>query len=303
MTRRHKGFVYGGFIVLECALWGLGNPILKMGAQSIGPFWLVALRFLLAFCVFAALRGRHVLRSLKGIRPLPCLLVCVWTALAFTLGSFALMLTEATTAGFLMGIAVLFTPFLEPLLLRTRFRFGILPLVALVTLGMYLLCGGAGAFTFGAGEWLAVLSSLSFAVMLVLSEKYVAGMDAVALSTMQCAVAGILGLALAFCLEGRLALSGLTLRDVGAVLYLALFSTCAAYLLQNKAIRHIPATFASLAFCTEPIFTALFSYLLLGERLAEQGLVGAGIILAGVMAASARKTNEGAQANGPTRAD
>lgn len=280
--------LYGSFILLECVLWGLGNPIIKIAGQSMPAFTSIALRFILAFLVFAIFFGRRVLANLRSVKWGPMLAVCVFTALAFTLGSFALMLTDAVIAGFLMGIAVLFTPFLEPLILGTRFRWKVLPLVALVCVGMYLLCGG-GAFHFGLGEGLAILCSLAFAIMLTLSEKYIGDMDTITLSTMQCGVAAVLALGCALIVEGPYDLRLLDTRGLWATVYLALGSTCAAYILQNKAMRHISATFASLAFCTEPIFTVLFSYLLLGERLSGTGFVGAAIILAGVMSASVMK--------------
>lgn len=284
---KHKT-LYGGFILLECVLWGLGNPVIKIAGQNLPAFTAIALRFALALLVFIVFFGKRVLRNLAGIRWLPTLSVCLFTALAFTLGSFALLLTDAVIAGFLMGIAVLFTPFLEPLLLRTRFQWKILPLIALVCAGMYLLCGG-GSFTFGLGEMLAVLCSLSFAVMLTLSEKYIGGMDTITLSTLQCLVAAALAGLCALLFGERLDIASITWTSAGAVIYLALGSTCIAYILQNKAMQHIPATFASLAFCTEPVFTALFSYILLGEVLPPIGFVGAGIILAGVMIASVIK--------------
>lgn len=280
--------LYSSFIIIECVLWGLGNPVIKIAGENLPAFTSVAMRFLLALAAFLLLFGRRVIRNLRSIRWGPTLAVCACTALAFTLGSFALMLTEAVIAGFLMGLAVLFTPFLEPLLLGKRFNWKILPLIAVVCVGMYLLCGG-GSFTFGLGEGLAVLCSLAFAVMLTLSEKYMGDMDTITLSTMQCAVAAEFALLCALIFEGVYDLRQMTWTGAGAVVYLALGSTCAAYVLQNKAMRHIPATFASLAFCTEPVFTAVFSYLLLGETLGTMGLVGAGIILAGVMAASVLK--------------
>lgn len=285
---QRRKILYGSFILLECVLWGLGNPVIKIAGTAIPPFASIALRFSLAFVLYMALFGRRVLQNLRTIRWLPTLAVCFFTALAFTLGTFALLLTDAVIAGFLMGIAVLFTPFLSPLVLKTRFNWKVLPLIALVCVGMYLLCGG-GAFTFGAGELLAILCSLSFAVMLILSEKYIGGMDTITLSTMQCAVAAVLGIACALVFERPYDFRQLTWTGAGAIAYLAVGSTFFAYILQNKAIQNISATFASLAFCTEPIFTALFSYLLLGEVLSPIGFVGAGVILLGVMAASVMK--------------
>lgn len=283
-----KRLFYGSFILLECVVWGLGNPVIKIAMQTLPPFTSIALRFSLALLIFLVFFGRHVRRNLQREKLLPLLVVSLFTALAFILGSFALMLTDAIIAGFLMGIAVIFTPFLEPLLLHTRFRWKILPLVAVVCLGMYLLCGG-GSLSFGWGECMAILCSLSFAIMLTLSEKYVGDIDTITLSTMQCLVAAVLGIALALIFEGVWDVRTLTPGGAGAIAYLAIASTCIAYILQNKAMRHISATFASIAFCTEPVFTALFAYILLGERLTVTGMVGAGILFVGILAASVLK--------------
>lgn len=287
MMRRRA--LYGGMIVIECVLWGLGNPLIKIAGQALTPFAAIFFRFFLALLLFLLGFGRRFFAGLRRARLLPVLLVSTCTAVAFSLGSLALMFTDAVIAGFLMGIAVLFTPFLEPILLGTRFRFRVLPLVAFVCAGMYLLCAAGGAFVFGVGELLAVLCSLFFALMLTLSQKYIAALDSIVLSTMQCVVGAVLGFFCMLLFEGMYDLRQLSWQGVGAVGYIALGSTFLAYLLQNRAMRHIPATFASVVFCTEPVFTVIFSYLLLGERLHGLGYIGAGVILAGVIAASLMK--------------
>ncbi len=273
-------------ILLVCVFWGLGNPVIKIGSETVPPFTLIAFRFIIAFAVFMLFAGRRIIQQLRVIPLVPCLSVCLFMALAFIFGSFALTFSKATTIGFLMGLAVIFTPLLETLLLKTRFNARILPLIALVCVGMYLLCGGDGAFVFGLGEVLAVLCSICYAMMLTLSEKHMAGMDPITVSAMQCAVAGVLGAVCALIFDGMYDFSRMTWTGAGAVLYIALGSTSLACLLQNKAMRHIPATFASIAFCTEPVFTVLFSYLLLGETMTAQGFIGAGIILGGIILAS-----------------
>lgn len=283
---RHKQAVYGCAVLLVCVLWGLGNPIIKIGAESIAPFASIALRFFLAFALLMACFGRRVIRNLRLAPLLPTLAVCLFTALTFILGSFALMITKATTAGFLMGISVLFTPFLGATIQKSRIHWKIFPIILIVCGGMYLLCGGDGAFSFGAGEVMAILCSLSFAFMLTLSEKYIVDMDGITLAAMQCTVTGVLAAGCALAFEGVYDIKTLTWQGAGAILYLAVFSTCLAYILQNTAIRHISATYASLAYCTEPVFTALFSYILLGEALTTRGLAGASVILICVLYAS-----------------
>ncbi len=276
----------GGLLLLESLFWGLANPIIKVGAPNIGPFMLIALRFSVALAAILLFAGKRVIRRLRNIRLWPCLLVSFFSALSYTLGVCAIKLTRTTTAGFLVGIAVLFTPFLEPVILRTKFNPRVLPLALLVSVGMYLMCGG-GEFAFGLGEALAVVCSLAFAVVLTLTEKYIPEQDPLALSAMQCAVATVLGLLCALLFERPLDFAAYTVADVGSVLYLGLFGTCFCCLIQNWALNHVPATFASLAFCMEPVFSALFVYFIIpGDRLDAGGLLGAAIIMIGIGAAS-----------------
>ncbi len=287
---KRKQAVYAGFILLESLIWGLGNPVIKSTASMIPTFTGITLRFFLALLLFLLFFGRRIWKNRK-IFCMPSLVVCFFTATSFTLGNFALRLTEATTAGFLMGIAVIFTPFLERIFLKKPIPWKILPLVLVVCAGMYLLCCGNGHFVFGFGEMLAVLCSFSFAMMLTFSEKYIDDLDIdpIALSAMQCAFSGAFALVLALIFDGVYDFSRMNIFGVFSVAYLGVCSTFMACILQNKAMRYIPATLASLAFSTEPVFTALFSYFMLGETLSGLGFLGGAIVIAGVMGASIQR--------------
>ena len=65
----------------------------------------------------------------------------------------------------------------------------------------------------------------------------------------------------------------------------ALLATAGAFLAQTAAQRFTPPTHTALIFATEPVFAALFGWLLLGERLGAWGLAGCGLILAGMLVA------------------
>ena len=86
--------------------------------------------------------------------------------------------------------------------------------------------------------------------------------------------------------EGVPDLSSIPPVGWGVIVYLAVGCTCIAYLFQNMALRHVPATFVALSFCSEPIFTAIASYFLLGEVLSGKGILGAVLILISIVMAS-----------------
>ena len=79
--------------------------------------------------------------------------------------------------------------------------------------------------------------------------------------------------------DGGVRIGQATPKVWAIILYLALACTLTGYLLQNLALEKIPARAVSLIQCTCPVMTAVFSFLLLGERLAAVGMIGAVIIL------------------------
>ena len=70
----------------------------------------------------------------------------------------------------------------------------------------------------------------------------------------------------------------------GTVAFLALASTCLTFALQNMALKRLPSATVSMLLTGEPIFTALFSWGVLGETLSTAGLVGAAVIVVCVVA-------------------
>ncbi len=66
--------------------------------------------------------------------------------------------------------------------------------------------------------------------------------------------------------------------------------TTGAFFVQNWGQRHTTATRAALIFALEPVFAALFSNLLGGERLGVELLAGGGLIVAGVVVSELART-------------
>ncbi|MFM7369625.1 MAG: EamA family transporter, partial [Sphaerospermopsis kisseleviana] len=62
-------------------------------------------------------------------------------------------------------------------------------------------------------------------------------------------------------------------------LYLGLFDTAGAIFLQVLAQRWVNPNETALMYSMEPIFGAVFSFLLLGEKLGIRGLIGAVFVL------------------------
>lgn len=281
-----KTSFYGSLVILQCLFWGIGNPVVKIGLETISPFYCTAIRFALAFGLFMLFFGKRIAAQFKKEYLLSCMIIGSFTAASFLFSTFSLMLTDATISGFLLAFSVVFTPILSFFLLKQKISRRFALIILLVVVGMYFLCGGGGEFVFGAGEIMALLSALSGAGMLIYSSKHVTDIGPIALSASQCAVTAVISFVCALLFEDATGLSQTSVTGWLCVLYLAVACSCIAYILQNIALRKVSATFVSLAFCTEPIFTAIASFFMLGERLTLGGLIGAALIAVGITMAS-----------------
>jgi len=64
---------------------------------------------------------------------------------------------------------------------------------------------------------------------------------------------------------------------------LIVFCTAVAYIVLNHMQKFTSPTQTALIFTTEPVFAALFAFLLLGETLSPKGFAGSLLILTGMI--------------------
>ncbi|HWP80909.1 MAG TPA: DMT family transporter [Candidatus Acidoferrum sp.] len=282
-----ENFRFIALVLLQTALWGVGNPLIKIAQRSVTPLWCLALRFILASVIFILFAHNKIKEGYDKAAHFSCLVISLCTAGAFLACNLSLIWTSATNAGFLMSLALVFTPFFAWPLLGQRARGKDLAAIAVVTAGMYFLCGGM--LGFGLGEALALLGSALTSLAVVLTAKHLKTLGPITIAAMSTFVSA------GFCLAAALLFEPLP-KDIApegyaVVVYLAVFCTCIAWSIQNFALQKLSSALVSLLFCAEPLFTLLASRLLLGERLTAGGLAGGILIMAGLVYA-ARQNEE-----------
>ena len=275
--------LFVGSVVLQTLIFGLGSAITKIAYDSVTPLWCMALRFGIAFLVFAIPFGRVILRELRAARLRDWLPAAVGMAVSYIGANIALDLTTATNVGFLVALPVVFAPFIAIPVLRRRYRLYHLPFQIAVVAGLFLLCSNGGSFAFGAGEALALLGSVGIACALVFGEKGLANLSVVTVSATQVGVTFVASLIGALAFEPPLDAAAVTPEAWAVIAFLALASTCLTFALQNVALTRLESSIVSMLLTGEPIFTALFSWMILGETLSPIGMAGSAIIVACVV--------------------
>lgn len=273
-------------VFIECILWALANPAIKIALISFGPLMSLFLRFAIASLVYIVAFAGDIKTHMTKTNFMRGMMISLFTAAAYIIGTFGLVFTTSTTAGFLLSLAVIFTPFLSYYFLKTTVNKRYYPIIALVIIGMYFLAMNGGSFSFGLGELCAILSSFSLAVVLTLTSVYIDDIRPGPLATMQTVTTTIISLACALLFEDVMFATIITRESVLAIAYLALGATCAVYLIQNTALKKLTPVLVSLIFCSQPIFGALTSRLILGETLSFMGVIGGILITIGLIFAS-----------------
>lgn len=274
-------------ILLQSALYGLGDPISKAAFEAMPVYSLLSIRYLLALAVLLLVAGRRIVRGLRDSSPRHWLLPSLCMGGGYLANNIALGLTAATSVAFLRSLSTVMTPLLALAVYRRRFHWRHIPVQLLVVVGLYLLCGAGGLSGFGLGEVFALLSALLMAGALVFGETALGRVDPMTLTACQTAASAAMATVCAPLLSGGWHLEAVTLPVGAIILYLAVCCTVGGYALQNAALGQLSARAVALLQCICPVLTASFSRLLLGERLSAAGVAGAAMILLCVAAEAA----------------
>lgn len=277
------------YILLQNTLYGFGDPISKAAYEVLPVYSLLSARYGIALVFLLAVFGRRILRGLRACSWRDWLAPSLCIGGAYVVGNIALVLTAATAVAFLRSLSTVMTPLLAWAVFRHRFGKKHLPVLVLAVVGLYLLCGLGGLSGFGLGEVLALVTALLLSGSLLFGEKALERVDPITLTAVQTAASVAMALVCALVVEKGIHLEEATGKHWAIIVYLALACTVAGYLLQNAALGPLSARMVALLQCICPVMTALFSWLILGERLSALGLLGAAILLGCVAAETMMK--------------
>lgn len=279
MSRTHADLL----VLFAALIWGVAFYFQKIAMEHVGPLTFLGLRAAIASLVlapWAVMEGKAA--AAPPARPL--LRYALAGGLAFFTGG-ALQQTGMVTAtvtntSFLTALYVILTPFLL-WLLRHEWpgpRVWIAAVMAFI--GIWYL-GGGQLSAFSRGDALIAVSSLFWSIYMVITGASGKAGRPRLYTCLHFAVIAAMALPLA-----------LTFEDVnweairgGAVpiLYVGVISTAFTFTIMAIAVRHIPASRASVLLSTEVVFGAAAGFIMLGERLPLIGWLGAGLVLLAIL--------------------
>ncbi|WP_081669628.1 DMT family transporter [Pseudomonas taiwanensis] len=207
---------------------------------------------------------------------------------AFAFQTTGIQLTSPSNAGFITGLAVVFTPLI--LYFVSGEKTSSLQLVGAVIALVGLALLSVRGFEFHVGDVLILVCAVFFAAHIVVLSKGRFSGSPLAFAVIQLFTVGVLSLAWSVG-AGEFTVPA----DVDSqmiVVLLAVLSTALAYAVQTKAQTVIPAQKVALILLAEPVFGGVFGYFLAGDRLTSVNLLGAALIVFGMLISELRSANQ-----------
>lgn len=272
-----------------CSLiWGATFVLVKDALADVSVFMYVAVRFVLA----AAIMGVVFWRAVRAMGR-----STVWAGVQigfFMFGGYAfqttgLKFTTPSKAAFITGSSVVLVPILLGIFGRRRLTAGIWAGAIAALAGLYFLTvpvEGLGGLN--RGDPIVFICAVMFALHIIFVGKHAEHHSVGALAFVQVATTAVLASALLpiFAASGyeapRWHWSGLL---VAAVLITSIGSTVIAFSLQVWSQQYTSASHTAILISLEPVFAAVTSWALGAEHLGPRVLLGAGLILAGILIA------------------
>ena len=278
--------IYGA-VILAMIFWSFSFIWFKIANEYYRPVTIVFFRLLFAVIFLTAYLTitRKFVRIRKEDRRL-FLLLAVFEPFIYFLGeSFGLTYVSSTTGSVIISTIPVFAAIGAWLIFRERLGwinytgiflsfFGIL--VFILRLDGTLSFNYKGLLLLG----LAVLAAVGYNLTL---GKLAGGYNPVYIVNVQNVIGSILFLPLFIVFDlHSFTTASHSFESVLPVVELSIFASCGAFILFAFAVRHIGVSKAVVFTNCIPVLTAVFAFMLVGDKLSLQNLTGMAIVIAGL---------------------
>lgn len=284
MNKKLIGVLASAGLILTAAIWGFAFVVVKDSVDTIPPVYMVAIRYTIA----AVVLGFVLIPQFKKLNRYYWIHGAV-TGLMLALGYITQTIgCKYTTAGknaFLTTIYVILIPLISWPLNKKRPHFVVFlsAVMALVGIGLLALRNEGGVFGFNVGDILTLICGLFYALHIIFTAKFSQDKNPVILTWIQFIVAAVFSWAVSPLVDGSFSVALLkSSRVIFSMLYLGIFSSLIAFLLQNICLKYMESSLASLFLSLESVFGVIFSAIFLRERMTLVMIIGCVLIFAAI---------------------
>ena len=262
-------------LIAVTIIWGGGFVASDMALETLTPFQIMTIRFLIATIFMGLLAGRRIgtikMQELKSGFLLGTALFA-----GFALQIIALQYTTPSKNAFLTATNVVFVPFIALVIYKKK-----IPARSLLGAGMAIVGAGVLSLQSDFGDGLTLLCAVGFAFQIFLTGEYVGKMQASVLNFLQMSTACVLSV-VGLVISGDFTFQP-SMKSILAVLYLGVVSTSICYLLQTISQKYVDETKSAIILSMEAVFGTVFSVVLLHESVTAKMIAGSALILSAVL--------------------
>lgn len=291
-----KKYLSEGSLLFITIIWGATFVIIKGALSEITPMLFIAVRFTLAAVLLFPFFFRSVLNSSKETIKDGLILGVIYF-LGFATQTIGLQYTTATKSAFITGTFVLFTPIFQLIFEKKIPGKGNLIGILFVILGLIFLSSkGENALDvfseigsgFNIGDFFTLICAVFFAMYLVYLDISSKKHDYKPLVFIQISLTGLLGIISALFVSATgLQAEKLIINSslIFAIIYTSVFATIIASTIQTKFQKVVTPTKAGIILSFEPIFSAIFAFFILTEKISNFAALGCILIFLGLLVA------------------
>jgi drug/metabolite transporter (DMT)-like permease len=274
-----RALIADAALLAVAILWGLNFVVIKDAIADTGPMTYLLWRHLVAALLLAAVMPRTVRQTTRRDW-MYGLVLGLFLFIAFATQTIGLQWTTPGKSGFITSLYIVMVPFLYWMVARRspgRAQIGG-AVLATVGLGFLSLRGGLGM---SAGDLLTLAGALGFAAQIAATGFFAPRTKPAVLALTQIVAAAVLFVVVTPFTEQ-------VTWDVGrqgwvAIVWTALSGTVFGFLVQAWAQKSTTSTRAAVILGLEGLFAAAFGLAFGMDRLSWRFVVGAVLILAGVL--------------------
>ena len=285
MSRQISSWKSDAALISLALMWGTSHVITKNILATHSPAFYTSARFGIAAICFGLMFAGHLRKSgRKEIIQGMILGLCSFAGIACYVAG--LVFTQASKAGFITGLYLVFTPLIAFVLFHSLPTRDHLAGLVIAICGFVLLSFPRAGEPVNWGDMLVFLAAIAWASHIAATSAYASQSDVRTLASVQvitvAALALIINLALRWKgMETRP--NPIDMRFMIQVGYMAVMVTFVAALVQTWAQGRVSSTHAAILYALEPVSAAVFAYFAFGEKLGLLRGIGAALIVAGVM--------------------
>ncbi|MDD3766906.1 MAG: DMT family transporter [Eubacteriales bacterium] len=261
-------------------IWGSSFFVMKSTIQSIDTYFVISIRFLTAAALLSFIFAKRLKNSFSKEYILKGAILGTAMFIAYAFQTYGVMHTTPGKNAFLTSVYCILVPFLNWIYTKEKPSTYNL-LAAVICLAGIGLVSLNESLYIGLGDFLTIICGLFFGIHIVLIGEYAKEKDVIALTIWQFATVGLL--AFVFALMFNDFPRGISKSDIYSLLYLCIFATTIALLLQNVGQKYVSPSSASIILSLEAVFGVLFSIVFYKEIVSIKVALGFAVIFIAII--------------------